>query len=110
MLIVMSAPSLHRESTDSPILLKCTDGADTGDIRISSWGTVELFESGIWEPVAVSSRRWTLENSNVVCRELGYEGQQSSFSVSEFDILNSYVPSQAGVSNCSNSSFILECT
>ena len=51
---------------------KCTDGPETGDIRLS--GNVQVFLSGRWEPVTDSSRSWTRENSEVVCRELGLSG------------------------------------
>ena len=64
--------------------LKCTDGPETGDVRFRSYryvygygrvyGRPEVFLSGSWEPVTDSSRNWTQENSNVMCRELGYKG------------------------------------
>ena len=63
---------------------KCTDGPETGDIRLSNsrydhtygrvYGYPEVFLSGSWVPVTVSSMKWTLHNSNVLCQELGYKG------------------------------------
>ena len=74
---------------------KWTDGPETGDVRLSNYhydydydydydyyynydglvyGYPQVFQSGIWEPVTDSSLSWTQENSNVVCRELGYKG------------------------------------
>ena len=64
---------MHDQDT---ITFKCTDGPETGDARLTSGylGRIDVFQSGIWEPVPDSSSSWTLENSNVVCRELGYNG------------------------------------
>ena len=53
---------------------KCTDGPENGDIYPS--GFVRVFQSGIWEPVTDSSSSWTLQNSEVMCRELGFNGNQ----------------------------------
>ena len=53
-----------------------TDGPNTGDIDLFAWyyGRVEVFLSDNWFPVTDTSMSWTLENSKVVCRELGYNG------------------------------------
>ena len=50
------------------------DGPESGDLRLTStrWGRVDVFLSGRWQPVADSNMNWTWENSEVVCRELGY--------------------------------------
>ena len=69
------------------VLFKWTDGPQNGDVRLTNYyyyyyvyesgrvyGYPEVFLSGSWEPVTDSSRSWTQENSNVVCRELGYKG------------------------------------
>ena len=60
------------------------DGSENGDVRLGNYryvydygrvyGYLEVFQSGIWQPVTDSSMSWTRENSNVVCRELGYKG------------------------------------
>ena len=50
---------------------KLTDGPETGDVR---HGFVKVFQSGTWVPVTDSSGSWTLQNSNVVCKQLGYNG------------------------------------
>ena len=50
------------------------DEPESGDVRLSYTrsGRVEVFLSGRWQPVADSDMSWTWENSEVVCRELGY--------------------------------------
>ena len=50
------------------------DGPKSGDVRLSddNRGRVDVFLSGMWLPVADSNRNWTMDNSEVVCRELGY--------------------------------------
>ena len=52
------------------------DGPESGDVRFSdsskSYGQVEVFMSGRWQPVADSTMTWTLDNAEVVCRQLGY--------------------------------------
>lgn len=55
------------------------DGPETGDILLSNHiyntgGRVEVFQSGSWTPVTDTSISWTLQNSNVVCKQLGYNG------------------------------------
>ena len=52
-----------------------TDGPDQHDIRLSSnnnYGYVQVFLSDSWVPVADSNMVWTVKNSEVVCREVGY--------------------------------------
>ena len=66
------------------MFFKYTDGPETGDIRLSNfyvdnkygrvYGCPDVFLSGSWVPVTDTSMSWTLENSEVVCRELGYNG------------------------------------
>ena len=50
------------------------DGLETGDLRLTAarFGRLEMFLSGRWQPVADSNMNWTRQNSEVVCRELGY--------------------------------------
>ena len=36
-------------------------------------GYVRVFLSDDWVPVGDTGGTWTVENSNVVCRQLGYE-------------------------------------
>ena len=40
-----------------------------------------MFISGTWQPVADSNMSWTVNNTEVVCRQLGYD-TNSMFSVS----------------------------
>ena len=47
------------------------DGPESGNVRLS-YGSVEVFLSRRWVPVADSNMSWTQENARVVCRELGY--------------------------------------
>ena len=46
-----------------------------GDIRLSGYssGCVHVFLSGMWLPVADSNMSWTMTNTEVVCRQLGYD-------------------------------------
>ena len=48
---------------------------DALDVRLTSsyYGRVEVFLSYQWVAVANSTIPWTLENAQVVCRELGYD-------------------------------------
>ena len=50
------------------------DGYEQGDVSLSSTddGRVEVYLSGYWVHVANTGSIWTLQNSEVVCRELGY--------------------------------------
>ena len=54
-----------------------TDGLEPGDVALSSTpsGYVQVFLSGVLAPVANSNLSWTGDNSEVVCRELGYSPQ-----------------------------------
>ena len=53
------------------------DGPEDGDVRLryAYSGYVEAFISGSWQPIGNSGGTWTVANSEVVCRELGYNGQ-----------------------------------
>ena len=53
------------------------DGPEAGDIRLDGGydGYVEAFVSGSWQPVGNGGYTWSVANSEVVCRELGYNGQ-----------------------------------
>ena len=58
-------------------LCKCLfkpDGPESEDVRLLNTrsGRVDVFLSGVWLPVADSYNSWTWENSDVVCKELGY--------------------------------------
>ena len=50
------------------------DGPESGDVNLTSIyrGQVEVFLSGMQQLVADSRMSWTLDNAEVVCRELGY--------------------------------------
>ena len=48
------------------------DVPDALDVRLAS-ERVEVFLSTRWVAVANSTIAWTLENAQVVCRELGYD-------------------------------------
>ena len=50
------------------------DGPESEDIRLTSgrYGQVDVFLSGRWQPIADSNMSWTINNSEVVCRQLGY--------------------------------------
>ena len=50
------------------------DGYEQGDVRLTSGvrGRVDVYLSGYWVPVAHTGPAWTLQNTEVVCRELGY--------------------------------------
>ena len=65
------------------IIITVTDGPEPGDVRVGSTineGSVQVFMSGYWVPVATSSVNWTLANAKVVCRQLGYSltGEEQS--------------------------------
>ena len=49
-----------------------TDGPEELDIRLTR-GYVQVFLSDEWGAVGDSDGNWSVENSNVVCRQLGYE-------------------------------------
>ena len=57
---------LHRNAFDGP-----------GSLDISlynyRYGYVQVFLSDDWVPVGDSGGTWTVENSNVVCRQLGFD-------------------------------------
>lgn len=57
------------------VFLECTDGYKTGDIRLLFNAGIQVFLSGHWLRVTNSSMSWTKANSEVVCRQLGYNGQ-----------------------------------
>ena len=52
------------------------DGADPFDIQLDGYGgskgQLQIYWSGRWQPVAITTSNWTSENSEVVCRQLGY--------------------------------------
>ena len=50
------------------------DGPESGDADLTGMyrGQVEVFLSGMYQLVADSNMSWTLDNAEVVCRELGY--------------------------------------
>ena len=52
-----------------------TDGPESGDLRLTrtNRGHMEVFLSGTWHFVADSNMSWTLNNTEVVCRQLGYD-------------------------------------
>ena len=52
-----------------------TDVPGAGDVRLTGryYGRVDVFLSTRWVAVANSTIPWTLENAQVVCRELGYD-------------------------------------
>ena len=54
----------------------CTviDGDEQGDVRLSygNDGYVQVYLSGNWVHVADTDVTWTQQNSEVVCRELGF--------------------------------------
>ena len=60
----------------SNMFINFTGGPNARDVHLSAWhyGGVNAFLSGSWVPVTDTSMSWTLENSEVVCRELGYNG------------------------------------
>ena len=53
---------------DEPNDLEIQLGTGSG----SSAGQLQIYWSGRWQPVANSMSNWRLNNSDVVCRELGY--------------------------------------
>ena len=83
-----SAPSLHRESTDSLVLViiivslfvYMTEKECNGtNIQITGGqtaldGIVEICEDEVWVPVC--DDKWDYRAATVVCRQLGYEGSK----------------------------------
>ena len=55
-------------------IINYLDGPESEDVRLSSgrYGQVEVFRSGMWQPIADINVTWTMENTGVVCRQLGY--------------------------------------
>ena len=53
------------------------DGPEAGDVHLDGrdYGRVETFVSGSWQPVGNGGYTWSVANSEVVCRELGYNSQ-----------------------------------
>ena len=53
------------------------DGPHPLEVRLSSNsynGYAQVFLSGVWVPIADSWGTWGVDNSEVVCRQLGYNG------------------------------------
>ena len=52
------------------------DGPQPLEVMLSStrYGYARVFLSGAWVAIADSWGTWTMDNSEVVCRELGYNG------------------------------------
>ena len=55
----------------------CSDGPETGDVRRANYQRVRVYLSETWNDATNSSIDWTKENSEVVCRQLGYPNSQS---------------------------------
>ena len=66
--------NLYILQTTLSLFILILDGPETGNVRLSGIhsGRVDMFLSGMYQPVADSDMSWTLDNSEVVCRELGY--------------------------------------
>ena len=52
------------------------DGPQPLEVQLSytNYGYAQVFLSGVWVPIADSWGTWTMDNSKVVCRQLGYNG------------------------------------
>ena len=52
------------------------DGPQPLEVKLSStrYGYARVFLSGVWVPIADSRGTWGVDNSEVVCRQLGYNG------------------------------------
>ena len=76
----MTSECLHVDTRVSYYAIRSTncnyaDVPDALDVRLtgSYSGRVDVFLSTQWVAVANSTIPWTLENAQVVCRELGYD-------------------------------------
>ena len=57
-----------------PLFVLILDGPESGDVRLTHtyYGSVQVFLSGSWVFITTTHYPWTVENAQVVCRELGY--------------------------------------
>ena len=60
-------------SYSSEMFVMTTDGPEHTDLGLNDYGELVVFMFNEWVHVANSENTWTSENSEVVCRQLGYD-------------------------------------
>ena len=60
-------------SCSSEMFVMTTDGPEHTDLGLNDYGELVVFMFNEWVHVANSKNTWTSENSEVVCRQLGYD-------------------------------------